>query len=72
MYCPKCGTIIHADDMLFGGCCSYRCSCCDFYINCYDVFTDELEEDTKPIYSLLKAMRLKYCYEKRKNKDRAV
>jgi len=62
MYCPKCGTNIGNDDILFGGCCSYVCSKCGFCIYCYDVFTDELEEDTKPVYSFVKALKLRMSY----------
>ena len=70
MYCPKCGTSISNDDMLFGGCCSYRCSECGFCIYCYDVFTDELEEDTKPIFNPVKAWLLRFPLRHYNRKER--
>lgn len=67
MFCPKCGTLIGLDDLLFGGCCTYGCSKCHIAIYCYDPFTHELDEDTKPImFNIFKVIFLKIKYKIRK------
>lgn len=63
MYCPRCGTPLTDEDMLFGGCCGWRCSRCSKAVDCYDVFTKEYEESSKPLRNMIKAALLRRSYD---------
>ena len=62
MFCPNCGGCTF--DHLFGGCCAYSCMTCNKSIYCRDIFTDEIEEDSKPV-NFLRALKLRRRWKKK-------
>jgi len=68
MYCINCGTKIHMEDMLFGGCCQWGCSNCHFAHNCKDFFTGKIRENTRPIFNPIKAIVLRRRFKKGRKK----
>jgi hypothetical protein len=62
MYCPRCG----GSDLeyVFCGCREKACVYCGQGINCADPFDGEMDKDSLPVNSFLKACKLRRKYNK--------
>ncbi len=59
-FCPVCGGSVF--DVLVGGRCSRGCVYCKKAIYCKELFSDKIEGSSLPIKSLIKAIFLRFKY----------